>query len=205
MSDPRVSQYSPICAAIAALLAPHAEVVLHDAERDEVLAVWNPLSGRKPGDPSFLGELARQPLGADGVHGPYEKTSADGRRISSVSAVVPGAGGRPELLLCVNFDRTPIEDAAALLRGFAAPVAARPEPLFEHDWTERVNDIVGGFVRDRRRPPDRLTRADRLEVLAELDRAGIFGMRGAAPVVARALRVSRSSLYTLLTELRSTS
>lgn len=198
-------QLSPACAAIAALLAPHAEVVLHDADRDQILAIWNPMSARKPGDPSFLGELDRMTPAPNGVYGPYEKTLADGRRISSVSAIMPDAEGRPAALLCVNLDRTPLEQAAALLIGFAAPVVERPEPLFEHDWTERVNEIVGAFVRERQRPTDRLTRQDRLDVLAELSQIGIFGVRGAVPVVARALRISRSTLYTLLSELRSTS
>jgi predicted transcriptional regulator YheO len=205
MQDSRVSQLSPACAAIAALLAPHAEVVLHDADRDEVLAIWNPMSARKPGDPSFLGELDRMAPTPNGVYGPYEKTLPDGRRISSVSALIPDAEGRPAAVLCVNVDRTPLEQAAALLSAFAAPAGERPEPLFEHDWTERVNEMVGAFIRERQRPLERLTRQDRLDILAELHQIGIFGVRGAVPVVARAMRLSRSTLYSLLSELRSTS
>ncbi|MFD8559070.1 transcriptional regulator [Streptosporangium canum] len=204
MNDPRVAQWSPVCAAIAALLAPHAEVVLHDPERDEILAIWNPMSGREPGDPSLLGELDRLTPSPSGVYGPYEKLLADGRRLSSVSAVVTGAEGRPSALLCVNVDRTPLDQAAALLTAFAAPVAERPRALFEQDWTERVAETVGAFVRERRRPLEQLTREDRLAALAELDRLGVFGVRRAVPVVARALRVSRSTVYTLLSDLRST-
>lgn len=39
---------------------------------------------------------------------------------------------------------------------------------------------------------------------AELDRLGVFGVRRAVPVAARASRVSRSTVYTLLSDLRST-
>jgi predicted transcriptional regulator YheO len=42
--DPRVRMWSPVCQAVALLLGPYAEVVLHDAEHDRVLAIWNPLS-----------------------------------------------------------------------------------------------------------------------------------------------------------------
>ncbi|MEU2588516.1 helix-turn-helix domain-containing protein [Streptomyces avermitilis] len=50
---------------------------------------------------------------------------------------------------------------------------------------------------------ERLTRADRLEVLARLEKAGVFAVRRATPAVAGALRISRSTLYGLLAELRA--
>jgi D-arginine utilization repressor len=201
--DPRVRLWSPACQAVALLLGPYAEVVLHDAERDEVLAIWNPMSRRRPGEPSLLGELERlDPSGHD-VYGPYEKLLADGRRLSSVSAVLRDADGKPSAVLCVNLDRTPLDQAATLLAGFAAPSAPRPEALFEQDWTERVHQIIGSFVRARGRPVERLGREDRLAVLAELDRAGVFTVRRAVPMVAGALRASRSTVYALLTELKA--
>ncbi|MFI9330433.1 transcriptional regulator [Kitasatospora sp. NPDC052868] len=200
--DPRVQAWSPVCQAVALLLGPYAEVVLHDAVRDEVLALWNPMSGRAPGDPSLLGELDGLDPSAPDVYGPYEKLLPDGRRLSSVSAVLRDAEGRPSAVLCVNLDRGPLEHAAALLAGFAAPTAPRPEPLFERDWTERMNDVVGGYVRAHGRPLDRLGREDRLAVLRELDQAGVLAVRRAVPAVATALKVSRSTVYTLLAELR---
>ncbi|MFF1905207.1 transcriptional regulator [Kitasatospora sp. NPDC058218] len=206
--DPRVRTWAPVCQAVALLLGPYAEVVLHDAVRDEVLAVWNPMSGRAPGDPSLLGELdeldpALPDVYGSDVFGPYEKLLPDGRRLSSVSAVLRDDAGRPWAVLCVNFDRGPLEHAATLLAGFAAPTASRPAPLFERDWTERMNDVIGGYVRAHGRPPERLGREDRLAVLRELDRAGVFAVRRAVPAVATALKVSRSTVYTLLAEARA--
>ncbi|MFI7611547.1 transcriptional regulator [Nonomuraea terrae] len=202
--DPRVQMWAPVCGAVAALLAPHAEVILHDARRDRVLRVWNPLSRRATGDPSLLGELRRLDPTGDGVYGPYEKLLPDGRRLSSVSAVLRDPDGRPSAVLCVNLDRTPLDQAATLLAAFAAPTASRPEPLFEQDWTDRVHQVVGTYVRAHGRPAERLTRDDRLAVLAELDEAGVFAVRRAVPVVAAALRISRSTLYALLSDLRRT-
>ncbi|AUY48092.1 PAS domain-containing protein [Streptomyces sp. CB01881] len=201
--DPRVRTWSPVCQAVALLLGPYAEVVLHDVARDEVLALWNPMSSRAPGDPSLLGELDGLAPTAPDVYGPYEKLLPDGRRLSSVSAILRDTDGRPSAVLCVNLDRGPLEHAAALLAGFAAPTAPRPEPLFEHDWTERMNDVIGGYVRAHGRPPERLGREDRLAVLRELDRAGVLAVRRAVPAVATALRVSRSTVYALLADLRA--
>ncbi|WP_432076690.1 helix-turn-helix transcriptional regulator [Streptomyces wuyuanensis] len=201
--DRRVRTWSPVCLAVAKLLGPYAEVVLHDPRTDSVLAVWNPVNGRRAGDPSMLGELdALEPVGQD-VFGPYEKLLADGRRLSSVSAVLRGDDGEVSAVLCVNLDRTPLERAAALLGSFGAPLVERPEPLFEQDWAERVRHIVGAYVRECGRPVERLTRQDRLAVLGRLDEAKVFGVRRAVPVVAEALRVSRSTVYDLLAQHRA--
>jgi predicted transcriptional regulator YheO len=184
------------------MLSPHAEVVLHDPATDTIAAIWNALSGRSVGDPSLLSELDGLRQAGQDVYGPYPKSLADGRNLSSVSAVVRDADGRAEVVLCVNVDRTAFEDAARLLAGFAAPATDQPRVLFENDWTETLNEIVGGFVRDRGVPAERLGRQDRLTLLAKLDAAGIFSQRRSVPTVARAMRVSRSALYQLLGEIR---
>lgn len=183
------------------LLAPHAEVVLHDAGTDRVLRIWHPLTPRAPGEASLLGDLDGHDDGD--VHGPYEKLLADGRRLSSVSAVLRDDTGAPEVVLCVNLDRTPLEQAAAVLSGFGAPVTERPGALFEQDWADRIERMVGAFVRERGRPVGKLSRDERRELLTDLDEAGLLAVRRSAPVVARALGVSRSTLYSLLADLPS--
>ena len=201
-SDERVRLFEPVGQAIAALLGPYAEVVLHDPVTDRVLAIWNPMSARGPGNQSLLGELDElTPTGTD-VFGPYEKVRADGRRLSCVSAVLRSPDGAATAVLCINLDRTPLDQAAALLISFAAPITRRPESLFEQDWTERVQHVVGSFVRRVGRPVQRLTRGDRLAVLRELDEAGVLAVRRSTPVVAAALNLSRSALYALLAELK---
>ncbi|RFS84308.1 hypothetical protein D0T12_19510 [Actinomadura spongiicola] len=202
-TDDRVRMWAPVGQAVALLLGPYAEVVLHDPDTDRILAIWNPMSSRGPGDPSMLGELDALDPAARDVFGPYEKLLADGRRLSSVSAILREPDGKAAAVLCVNLDRTPLEQASAVLTAFGAPTVPRPEPLFDQDWNERVQHIVGAYVRECGRPIERLTRADRLAVLARLDEAKVFAVRRATPVVAAALRVSRSTLYGLLAELRT--
>ncbi|MGZ9928280.1 helix-turn-helix transcriptional regulator [Streptomyces sp. NC-S4] len=203
--DPRLRMWGPVCKAVALLLGPYAEVVLHDPETDRVLGIWNPMTTRRPGDPSLLGELDVLAQSAQDVYGPYEKMLVDGRRLSSVSAVLRDAQDRPSVVLCINLDRTPLEQAAAVLSAFGAPVVQRPEPLFEEDWSERIQHVIGSYVRETGRPVERMTRQDRLAVLGRLDEARVFAVRRAAPVVAGALRVSRSTVYGLLAELRAPS
>lgn len=199
--------YVPACAAVAALLHPHAEVVLHDLAADRIVAIWNPMSGRAAGDPSLLEELPEEWLGeldgdGAGVLGPYPKVLLDGRALTSVSAVLRDHAGARRGLLCINLDRSPLDRVVELLQGFAAPVTPRPPELFERDWREQIALRIDAFCRDRHVHRDRMDRATRLKLVRELDAAGLFATRHAAQHAATALGVSRATVYALLKETR---
>ena len=138
----------PVCEAIVALLMPLAEVAVHDIRRDRIVAIWNPISERKVGDRSLIDELP--PYSEDArVIGPYPKVLADGRAITSVSVVLHNAKGAPRGLLCINFDRSPLDGTIDLLVRFAAPVEERPPELFERDWREQILLVVDEECRSR--------------------------------------------------------
>jgi predicted transcriptional regulator YheO len=192
----------PICAAIAQLLSPHAEVVLHDLAADAIVAIWNPLSGRGVGDESLIDELPESWRTAP-VQGPYAKVLADGRSLSAVSAVIHDADGVAQGLLCINFDRSALDAAADTLRGFAAPLMPRPAELFARDWREHIALAVDEECQQRGLSRGRLMRADRLALVEALDQRGLFATRRAAEHAARALGVSRATIYTMLKEVRA--
>ena len=202
MTAPWLKTIEPACAAIAALLHPHAEVVVHELATDTIVAIWNPFSGRAVGDPSLLQELpahwSEQP-----VQGPYPKVELDGRALSAVSAVVSDASGTPRGLLCVNLDRTPFDDAARMLGALFAPTAAQPPELFERDWRDQIAAGVAEYCAELALPRERLTRAQRLELLRRLEQAGLFATRNAADHTATALGISRATVYSMLKEIRA--
>src|SRR4051794_40530051 len=193
---------APACEAIAALLHPHAEVVVHDLARDRIVAIWNPTSGRAPGDPSLLEELPQTWESAP-VQGPYAKVTVDGAPLSAVSAIVRDADGTPRGLLCVNLDRSPLDEAARVLAGLFAPRDPRPRELFERDWRERIALVVDGYCRELNAARGHLSRAQRGVLVARLDAEGLFETRHAAHHVAAALGVSRATVYALLKESRT--
>ena len=90
MSDP-FAPHRPVAQAIAALLHPHAEVVIHDLKTDRVVEIWNAFSHRKAGDESLLGDDIEVQLDRD-VFGPYEKAGPDGARLKSITAALRDAG-----------------------------------------------------------------------------------------------------------------
>jgi predicted transcriptional regulator YheO len=192
----------PVCEAIVALFSPFAEVAVHDIRRDRIVAIWNPISERRIGDRSLIDELP--PYSEDArVIGPYPKVLADGRAITSVSVVLLNAKGVARGLLCINFDRSPLDGMIDLLVRFAAPVEDRPPELFDRDWREQILLVVDEECRSHRLRRDRLSREQRLDLVRVLDERGLFSTRNAAAHAARALGVSRTTVYTLLKEARS--
>jgi predicted transcriptional regulator YheO len=197
-----LERHLPVCEAIVALFHPLAEVTVHDIRRDRIVAIWNPISERKVGDRSLIDELPEYAEDAR-VIGPYPKALADGRAITSVSVVLHNAKGTARGLLCISFDRSPLDGVIELLTRFAAPVQDRPPELFDRDWREHIVLLVDEECRARGLRRDRLTREQRLTLVRLMDERGLFSTRHAAAHAARALGVSRTTIYALLKEART--
>lgn len=191
-----------VCEAIVALFAPYAEIAVHDIRRDRLVGIWNPMSERKIGEPSLLDGV---PVTAGEVKaiGPYGKVLPDGRHVTSVSVVLRNAKGASRGLLCINFDRSPLDGMIDQLVRFAAPLEDRPAELFDKDWREQIALVVDEECRSRRFRRERLTRVQRQELIRVLDERGLFSTRNAAAHAARALGISRTTVYATLKETRS--
>ena len=201
-SEQLVARHGAAAAAIVALLHPHAEVVLHDLATRTIAGIWNAWSGRRAGDPSLLDDDVAAFDGTDTVLGPYAKTGDDGRRIKSVTAVLPGSRGRPAGLLCINLDVAPLDAAMRALAAFVAPRVAQPEALFAHDWRERINAALHAWLRERGVALAALGRDERVALVAALDAQGLFETRHAARHLAALIGASRASVYNWLADAR---
>ena len=193
-----LSPHFPTAAAIAALLAPQAEVVIHDLMTDRIAGLWNAFSKRKIGDPSHLGDDPELLIADRDVYGPYEKASPDGSRLKSVSAILKDGIGRRIGLLCINFDLAVFDETIAALTAFARAEQPRPEPIFAQDWREQINLGIRAFLQERQLTMKALAREDRVDLVAYLDKHNLFATRNAALHVADALGLSRATIYNLL-------
>jgi D-arginine utilization repressor len=193
----------PVCDALAQLLAPHAEVVLHDLAHNSIHHIANCFSKRRVGDPS-LTDIADIDFKAS-VIGPYAKTNWDGRRLKSVSAVIRDGRGKPIGLLCINHD---VEAFAGVLEQLTQLVAT-PKPmapvttLFSSDWREHINVHVGNFLQHRNATLAGLGTDDVNDLIAYLDTHGMFDIRNATHYIADVLSISRATLYNRLKVMRT--
>ncbi len=193
-----LAPYHPVCDAIALILQPHAEVVLHDLATETVCYIANNFSRREPGEPSLLNEIDFDP-GAR-IIGPYEKTNWDGRRLKSISAVLRDGGGRPAGVLCINIDVSHLQTAIQVLSQLATVSVdtEKPAALFKDDWHERINEYIHGWTLRRGVAVTDLTRAQKQELVRELAGIGAFSGKHAAAYVSRILQMGRATVYNYL-------
>lgn len=185
-----------VAEAIAMLFHPHVEVVLHDLATGRIAQLWNPISGRRAGEESLIEQEFRDAAGGSGVIGPYQQIDPRGHRITSVSVRVADGG----YLLCINFDRSPVDGMIAVLQSLAAPRVQQPAALFAGDWRARINEVVADWCASRNLVARDLSKDSRRDVIQHLDDEGLFETRNAAEHIAKVLGVSRATVYNLRQE-----
>jgi D-arginine utilization repressor len=191
----------PFAEAFSRLLHPFAEVVVHDLAKDQIEAIYNPISRREVGDDSYLDRVDMDD--AETIIGPYEKTNWDGRALKSISIVLRNQLGKAEGVLCVNVDISAFESVNQLLQSFLKNNAEIPEDsqhLFKDDLYERINLYVQNYCRERQVGMDALGRGEKREIINSLAEDGAFQGKNAANYVARVLGISRATVYNYLKE-----
>jgi D-arginine utilization repressor len=203
-------KYKPIADAIALLLHPYAEVVIHDIVKDIIVYIANPYSKRKAGDSSYLGldgDAADFGLKKN-VLGPYEKEGEDGQRIRSITAVLRNNEARPIGILCINLDFSPLEtafeSALEVLNGLIRPaeIEARPEIIFREEWREQIKLEIRAFRLEKGLTQEPMNASERRELMRRLDRKRLFYARKSVELVAGYLMISRATAYKDLNEIR---
>lgn len=196
-----VTVIEPIAETIARLLHPHAEVVLHDLATGKIAKVWNPFSGRKPGEPSDLDDIDPE-LEDEDVVGPYEKASPKGTRLKTISAIIRPEATVARFMLCINLDVSQFDVAAKLLQGFGATSEPRPDWMFRQDIREQINLQIADYLKRHNLSIQSLDAAGRVALIAHLDQSGAFQTRRAVDHIAAALDLSRTTVYVLLRQAR---
>jgi len=187
-----------LCQALVQLLAPFCEVLVHDIETETVVDVYGNHSTREIGEPSFLEDLKIEDWSGD-VQGPYRKTEPDGRAIKSASILIRDENGNRTQVICINVDVSKFEAARVLLSGLVAVPENEPN-LLANDWLEKLHLFVANWTIDRGIHLKDLQSKDRKQLVQELERNGVFKQRNAAQAIAKALGVSRATIYQDLRE-----
>ena len=202
--------YKPIADAIAKLLHPYAEVVIHDIDNDTIVHIANSYSRREVGDKSYLGlDSDKSDFGLEkNVLGPYEKTGNDGRRIRSITAVLRNEEAKPIGILCINLDFSPLEtafdSASEVLNGLIRPpnTEARPEVIFQEEWQELIKLEIRAFRLEKGQMQDSMNTEERRELMRRIDQKRLFYARKSVEQVASLLKISRATAYKDLNQIR---
>lgn len=192
------STYFPIGEAIATLLHPFAEVVLHDLKTGRIVRIWNSFTERQAGDLSNLKGAQDVFPEQTNILGPYEKALSTLGRSKSITAGLRDGESNLIGFLCANLDVTVLDKAGAMLAAFASPDLKRPEPIYRTDLQQHLSYLIRDHSLKISKPIDNFSRQDRAELISVIDADGLFQARNAVVLVAKAMKISRASVYNIL-------
>ncbi|GAB6175324.1 PAS domain-containing protein [Desulfobaculum senezii] len=207
-----IEDYIPLVEFLGTFLGKDCEVVLHDTtsvEKSVVAIANNHISGRRIGAPltdlalSFLRE--KQYENRSFIM-EYSSLSKDGKRLHSATYFIKDADGELLGMLCLNMDVTKVCQVRELLDnmiengGFGASLSPDIAPTHgEESFHENIEDLTENMVLNVIRryniPPERMTADEKTEIVAELNRKGVFLIKGSVGVVAQYLDASEATIY----------
>jgi len=200
----KFKEYQPVAEAFAKLLHPFAEVVIHDLAKDCIVAIYNPISKREVGDPSYFDGLD---FGADpdeNVIGPSEKINYDGRRLKSISIVLRNDKGKAVGSICVNMDISVFEKYQNTLQIFLSnndsTLSESRQAFFKDSVHEQINIFIENYCRENNLSFDAMSKNDKQDLIFRLKENGAFNGKNATSYIARILNISRATVYNYLKE-----
>jgi len=200
----KFKEYLPVAEAFAKLLHPFAEVVIHDLAKDCIVAIFNPLSKREVGDPSYFDGVDFSSDPDENVIGPAEKMNHDGRKLKSISIVLRNDKSKAIGTICVNMDVSVFERYQNSLQIFLSnndtTLSKDRQELFKDGTHEQINIFIQDYCRQNNLSFDALSKNDKQELIFKLKENGAFNAKNATAYIARLLNISRATVYNYLKE-----
>lgn len=196
------------------------EIVLHDLRRptNSVVAVANGhVTGRRPGasllagprhDAGFQTVLEAMDSTYDRPYSAvsdYTTLTSDGRRLRSATVVLRNSEGRPYAAVCVNSDMSvfqALQDLLTRLLNFDADESLNGGGTAPPNVDDLMDEIVADALSVVPKPAESTTKKEKLRIVAAMDGRGLFLVRGGIEQAAKALGVTRFSIYNYLEEIR---
>ena len=203
---------------MAGVLGHHCEIVLHDLRKPDqsIVAIANGhITGRKVGGPIIGGPLddqgfsllSEKQAGRSMVKN-YSTRTRDGRTLKSSSVVFRNSKGAAVAALCANTDLSEFVRARELLGDICtvredqdeSEAGFRGEPG-QRDVAVIIRSVVEESLAALGRPIQTADKEEKLKAIGIMQQKGLFLVKGGVDHAARALGVSRFTIYNYLKEL----
>lgn len=207
-ADRRIlERYGSVADTFALLFGKGCEVVLHsleDISRSVVKIVNGHVTGRTLGSPITdlgLKILSKSFEQSEDIIGSYYSYTEAGRPIKSITLLIRNDSGVPIGMLCVNYDlSTPL---ISFIKEFS-PFNDLPGTA-EH-FPAGVGDLIQQSLAEVSETSGRssgvpIQEKNRRSV-EELEKRGIFGIKGSVDMVAKGLGITKFTIYKYLREFR---
>lgn len=197
---------------LSELLGADYEVILHDLSHVEssVVAIRGDITHRKVGAPAtnYLMRLLKE-YGDDAPNSVnYRNELPDRRVLRSSTLFIRDDEGRILGSLCINQDLTEYIAARNLLENntkFSGQPRkdAPPQELFASEISELMENMVDGEIHLARKMVAYMQKDEKMAMVENLERKGVFDVKGAVEYVADRLGVTNYTIYNYLKEIKS--
>lgn len=199
--------------AVAATFGPSCEVAIHDISdpRHAIVHLAGNVTRRKAGAPisdAVVGSLIREGHTVKDRHN-YKTVLDDGREIKSTTVFVRDGAGDVAAAFCINFDTTDHVNAMRALEQITRCSDSEGEPAAPLTETiafsidDTVDALFERAVAEIGKQPASMSTEEKVRLVGELERKGIFQIRGVVNQVALRLGVTHFTVYNYLKRIRA--
>lgn len=216
-----INNYIMIAEFVAKCLGDNVEVVIHDFSagfNQSVVAIFNGhVSGRQVGapmTPTGLTFLQEEEIMKRNYIANYDGTTIDGKPVRSSTFFIRNKKNKVIGTFCVNVDISQYLILSKALEKLIYtknvnedPGAGYPNFLkesFPRTLEEHIGLSVSTRIAQTGRSLSEFTASDNMAVIFELEKQGLFSIKGSVKAVAAALRISQPTAYRYLEKVRRT-
>lgn len=196
-----------LCDGIAEQFGSNCEVVYHDLTKDyehTIVAIANGhVTGRTIGGPGTSeGLKALKKAGeGDSTHNTYISHTKDGKTLRSTSMYIHDKKGNIIGSLCINYDITDFMYLQNSLTELTSTTKNSNE-CFANDISDVLDSMIADSINFVGKPITRMTRADKISAIRNLDEHGAFLVKRACERVCEQFCITKHSFYAYLEEIR---
>jgi len=186
----------------------NCEVAIHDFEQlpNSLIHLEGTITERKLGAP--ITDLVIRALrrGGDDIEDQlnYPTTTKDGRALKSSTSFIRDSEGVIVGAFCINFDISQFKNMQLAVDELVQTIdSENGNETFASSLNETVESFVTQAASKMGKLPAAMNKNERVRFVGLLEEQGAFMIKGAVDQVAKAMGVSRYSVYNYLKEIRS--
>ncbi len=209
---PELKAMIPVANSIVATFGKNCEVVIHDLRYPDSSLVYmvGNVTNRSLGAPVtniVLEALRNTGDKSEDLHC-YKTVTKDGRTLKSSTTFIRDSLGKIIGCICINFDLTEFYLGKNIFAQFTEfPFDNEKNANKQEYFAQDVNDVIGNIIKQvidtSKVPVSLMQKEEKVHIVQELDKKGVFLVKGAVDQVAAVLGVSRYTVYNYLDEIRS--
>lgn len=195
-----------VAEALCAMFPKNLEVVLHDlAEPSQSIRhISGNVTGRKVGD--AVTDLVIKALHKEGKNVKnrynYKTISRDGRTLKSSTIFVRDKEDKIIGVLCINFDTTDYKNASHALEIFTNVYKDTDSQEKNETFVELITESIESIFKQAEakigKEPTTMNRIEKIKLVKELEKNGVFRIKGGVDHIALLMGISKYTIYNYL-------